>query len=188
VLAQWDKDGRIKVRWRRIEAAGLVSETRPDGRVVGVSKTVTKIMTARYKATDVKAYDTNGKAIAAEKLAKLLKKEVPVLVSADREKVDPLHLRLVKEGTVILVLPKPLAGPPVPGGLAPPPGGIGEGVAPPDAPPPGVTTPPAGAGAPPARGEDDGPRPPQQGTTPPATTPPPQEGAPLPGGSDPSRP
>jgi hypothetical protein len=58
------------------------------------------------------AFDTAGKAIDARTLAQLLKKETPVLFSADGRKVDPFHLQLVKEGTMILVSPPAPQAPP----------------------------------------------------------------------------
>jgi hypothetical protein len=53
----------------------------------------------------VQAFGTDGKPIPAAKLASLLAKEQPVLVSLDGNKVDPFHLRLIKEDTIVLVPP-----------------------------------------------------------------------------------
>jgi RNA polymerase sigma factor (sigma-70 family) len=84
---------------------------------------------------DVEVYGTDGKKIDAKKWHDLLKKETPVLVSSDGRKVDPLHLRLIKEGTLILVLPpagveKGIPTPPVAPAVTPPPSVIDPTVAP----------------------------------------------------------
>jgi hypothetical protein len=58
------------------------------------------------------AFDTSGKAIERKALTDLLKKETPVLVATDGKKVDPFYLRVVKEGTVVLVPPANFRGEP----------------------------------------------------------------------------
>jgi hypothetical protein len=71
----------------------------------------------RIEAKDVRAFGTDGKEIEAARLAELLQAGLPVLVSADGRPVDPFYLRLLKEGTVILVVGEPAprgAEPPVP--------------------------------------------------------------------------
>jgi hypothetical protein len=66
------------------------------------------VMMAEMAAKDVQAYTTGGRAIPAEKLAALLAKERTVLVALDGKKVDPFHLQLYKEDTIVLVPPTPL--------------------------------------------------------------------------------
>jgi hypothetical protein len=59
--------------------------------------------------TDLKkvwACRTDGTSVGPKALAKLLKNRVKVLVSADGNKVHPVHLRGVKKGTLVLILPK----------------------------------------------------------------------------------
>lgn len=60
------------------------------------------------------AYDVRGNRIPPKRLNKLLREEVPVLISADGMMVDPLHLRLYKDDVVVLLAP----------GAASPPGGL----------------------------------------------------------------
>jgi hypothetical protein len=57
--------------------------------------------------------DSTGKAISPDKLAELLDKETPVLVSATGP-VDPFYLLTVKEDTLVLVVPPQLLYPPQP--------------------------------------------------------------------------
>ncbi len=66
-----------------------------------------------FDVEDVKVYDAAGKRVEKAKLARLLKEETLVLVSADGQPVDPLQLRLVKEGTLVFVLPMPTPPPAV---------------------------------------------------------------------------
>ena len=65
-----------------------------------------------HPAADVEAFGTDGRRIPLKALAQLLRDERPVLLSANGRKVDPFYLQLIKEGTVILVLPMPVPPPP----------------------------------------------------------------------------
>jgi RNA polymerase sigma factor (sigma-70 family) len=91
----------------------------------------------QFEPAKVKAYDLAGKPVSAGRLAKLLARETPVLVSADGQKVAPFHLQVIKPGTLVLVvpppeglpatayppaIPAPASPPPAPPDLAPPPG------------------------------------------------------------------
>jgi hypothetical protein len=70
--------------------------------------------TRSYDLDEVRIYDTAGKKMESKALPGLLTKEIPALASADGKKVDPLHLRLIKEGTLILILPETKLRPPAP--------------------------------------------------------------------------
>jgi RNA polymerase sigma factor (sigma-70 family) len=61
----------------------------------------------RYELADVKVVNTRGKAIDETDLAKMLKKETVAMASLHGEPVDPLHLRVLKEGTLVFALPAP---------------------------------------------------------------------------------
>lgn len=63
------------------------------------------VTTAEIPAKFVEAYTTDGKAIPADELAKLLAKDRTVLVAMDGKKLDPFYLQLYKEGTIVLVPP-----------------------------------------------------------------------------------
>jgi RNA polymerase sigma factor (sigma-70 family) len=81
---------------------------RRDGARIDLATTTAR---KEFKLEDIRAYDTKGRQVAGEDLAKRLANEVLALGSRDGKKVDPLHLRLVKEGTLILVFPPLQAGP-----------------------------------------------------------------------------
>jgi hypothetical protein len=68
----------------------------------------------RLAVAEIEAYGTDGKRIEGKALRGRLAKRVAVLVSADGRKVDPYHLQVVKDGTLILVHPVTKVPPPVP--------------------------------------------------------------------------
>jgi hypothetical protein len=124
-VASLDEEGNVRVR---ITEAGERPVTTVKRTVVGgaVREVETTVMTPFFSeivkkvpVKDVKAFDTRGKALDEKALAEALKKETIVLVSADGNPVDPFYLKIVKEGTVVLVLPQD-AKEKTPGPLLPP--------------------------------------------------------------------
>src|SRR5262249_62103595 len=99
------------------------------------------VTTAELPARNVEAYTADGRAINAEKLRTLLAKERTVLVAMDGKKLDPFHLQLYKDDTIVLVPPANTLNM---GGYI---GGYGGHPPPPPPPPP----PPGGRNAPPRR-------------------------------------
>jgi hypothetical protein len=118
VLVQLDQKGQLAVRT-------AVTKYRPVKALDRAGRKITAYLpeagttTRRFDPDEVRVYDTAGKKVEAKALAGLLGKEIPALASADGKKVDPLHLRLIKEGTLVLVLPKakPQAAPAVGAGM-----------------------------------------------------------------------
>jgi RNA polymerase sigma factor (sigma-70 family) len=110
-----------------------------------------------YDLDDVQVLDTKGKQVDKKDVVKLLKEETVAMASFLGQPVDPLHLRVLKEGTLIFLLPVPKQGvaPGFPGvvppGLAPPglpglPGGAPPQAAPVPLPTPTPRGPADGAG------------------------------------------
>jgi len=64
----------------------------------------------KWDARNFHVYDTTGKEILFAQLPGLLANPTPVLISYQGPKMDPLYLKVVKEGTLILVPPKPAPG------------------------------------------------------------------------------
>lgn len=58
-----------------------------------------------YDFQKVRVHDAKGRAVDLSELRKRLKNETLVLISADGRMVDPLHLRLFKEDTLVFLLP-----------------------------------------------------------------------------------
>jgi RNA polymerase sigma factor (sigma-70 family) len=63
-----------------------------------------------YDLNEVQVFDTKGKEVGKKELAKLLKDETVAVASFGDQPPDPLHLRILKEGTLVFVLPLPAAG------------------------------------------------------------------------------
>jgi RNA polymerase sigma factor (sigma-70 family) len=110
----------------------------------------TTLHTQTFDWADVEVLDTKGKKLDKKDVAKQLKEETVALAWFAGQKVDPMHLRLVKEGTLIFVFPAPKGGPGFPGqggviGVpvqppAPPNPGAGGGFAPSGETGPGIPT------------------------------------------------
>jgi hypothetical protein len=65
---------------------------------LNVAEQVVGLGPKEYEATDLK-----GKPLHRADLAKQLAEETPVLIALDGKKVDPYYLKVVKEGTIILI-------------------------------------------------------------------------------------
>jgi hypothetical protein len=76
------------------------AKAKPKVKVTNLTVTMTEM-----PAKDVQAFTVDGREVSAEKLATLLAKERTVLVALDGKKVDPFHLKLYKEDTLVLVPP-----------------------------------------------------------------------------------
>jgi hypothetical protein len=69
-----------------------------------------------YDLNDVTVLDTKGRKLDKKTVAKLLKKETVAMASMWGQQVDPLHLRVLKDGILVFVLPPPKGIPGIPGG------------------------------------------------------------------------
>jgi hypothetical protein len=99
------KGGRLNF-WRKTITYQPVTRALSEqfGSVTSYEQTIALLATG-YAVEQVKAYDTRGRVVEHKTLPGLLKGETVVLVSADGKRVDPFYLRLVKEGTLVFVLP-----------------------------------------------------------------------------------
>lgn len=77
-------------------------KAKPKAKVRVSTLTVT---TAEVASKDIQAYTADGRPVAPEKLAELLSRERSVLVAVEGKKVDPFHLQLYKDDTLVLVPP-----------------------------------------------------------------------------------
>ena len=120
VLARLDADGKLVVKTavptRKVVgvAQPLPGEPSDDvvpgggaGGATARSRVVTTLRAQTYALDDVRALDTEGKAVDKKALAKLLKKETVAMAVFGGQLPDPLHLRLLKAGTLTFVLPVP---------------------------------------------------------------------------------
>jgi RNA polymerase sigma factor (sigma-70 family) len=122
VLVSLAKNGRLAVK-----TVTLIRKQTPaltsDGRSVASYRPDHLLATSHYDLGDIEVFDSKGKKVDKERLPELLKVEIPALLYSSQEKLDPLHLRLIKEGTLVFVLPHSEATPaPAPTIAAPPQG------------------------------------------------------------------
>jgi hypothetical protein len=71
-----------------------------------------------YDFDKVQVFDNKGKKVTSKQVRQLLKKETPALALWG-QKVDPLHLRVLRDGILVFELPPPKGMPGFPG-IAPP--------------------------------------------------------------------
>jgi hypothetical protein len=118
VLASLDNDGKLVVKtairtFRGIGSPGPSSDSAAPGvgGAEGVgggpapAKSVTTLRSQTYDLDDVQVLDTMGMKVDKKELAKLLKEEKVAMATYGSEPVDPLHLRVLKDGTLTFVLP-----------------------------------------------------------------------------------
>ncbi len=60
-----------------------------------------------YELKEIQVLDTNGEQISKEELAKCLKEETVAVATFGDQTPDQLHLRILKEGTLVFILPLP---------------------------------------------------------------------------------
>ena len=113
----------------RIGGPGGAPVPGPGGQV----QMAAKLLTQTFDLDDVQVLDTKGKKVDKKDLPKMLKEETVAMASLYGQEVDPLHLRVLKEGTLTFVLPAPKFAPG--GGFGG--GGVGGPVQPLPAPAPG---------------------------------------------------
>jgi RNA polymerase sigma factor (sigma-70 family) len=120
VCASIAKDGKIIVGIPFITYKTVTTKIKKDGeeKEAYYYEPVAKENVKSFEASDVKAFDVQGKPMDSKDLSKLLEKKTLVLCSTDSRKVDPFYLRIIKDGTVVLVISKPLWDPPT--GFVPP--------------------------------------------------------------------
>jgi RNA polymerase sigma factor (sigma-70 family) len=118
MIAWVDEDGEVIIQ-QKVTTYRMVQKSQGDVQVAYYEPVGIKKLTA-YEAKLVKVFDTAGKPVAATDLPRVLGKKQPVLVSADGRKVDPLHLRLIKDGTLVVVIEPSHQLPPPPVQAVPP--------------------------------------------------------------------
>src|ERR1043166_279910 len=100
------QNGKLVVRTIGVDSVTPVTKV-VDGRHVTSYVLKEKVTLTTYDLIAIKVYDVMGKRVDVRELPKLLNKEIVALISKDGLEVDPLHLRLFKEGTLLFLLPLP---------------------------------------------------------------------------------
>ncbi len=115
-LASIDAKGNLTITYVTCTCVGPMNgeqimpmhEPKETGKVpvkAKVKVTTVMVTTAELSAKHVEAYTADGRPINGEKLKTLLAKERTVLVAMDGKKLDPFHLQLYKDDTIVLVPP-----------------------------------------------------------------------------------
>lgn len=104
VLASIDRSGRLVFRMSVPEYRPRVQPASEGGKEKQVTayEMVHREQTGQVDPKEVETYDSHGKEVDAKDLPALLKRETLALYAAG-EKLDPLQLRLVKDGTLIFL-------------------------------------------------------------------------------------
>jgi hypothetical protein len=104
-LVSLGKDGRfLFIRTAYITFQPVEAITR-DGTRVATYRTMKLMRTQPFHISDIRVLDARGKKIAKGQLPELLKEETPAFIYSGPQEMDPLHLRLIKEDTLVFVLP-----------------------------------------------------------------------------------
>ena len=119
VLVSLTKDGKLVVKMANMIGFGLMNP-QPAGQPlpppgvpkfggVGLMPPQGPIKSS-FDLSEVRVIDTKGEKVGEKELAKLLKAETVAVASLGGHPIDPLHLRILKEGTLVFILPPPTAG------------------------------------------------------------------------------
>lgn len=132
ILVKLGEDGRLTVCQNVVTYRTVTEEvTLKSGRkhLVSTYEEENHKVVAVFPIDRVRVYDTKGRKIDGKELRKRLKGETLALISVDGRPIDPLHLRLYKEDTLVFAI-----------GRSAPPAAAPHAVA---APPPRRAAPPA---------------------------------------------
>ncbi len=109
-----DRDGNAVLKQT---ITGVRPETRTEQVKEGdrvVTRSVPVMVTFQAQNTiplsnkKIEVYRADGKRVTAAEVARLITGDTPVLVSSDGKMVDAVYLRLVREGTLVVVAPPDL--------------------------------------------------------------------------------
>jgi RNA polymerase sigma factor (sigma-70 family) len=107
VLVSLGKDNKLVVK--TVVTGFMLADTNSPGRESRGVELRTVEGNVTVDLDDVRALDTKGNTIDKKALARLIRTETVALAALDGGEVDPLHLRVLKEGTLVLILPDPKA-------------------------------------------------------------------------------
>ena len=126
VLVSLSKDGKLTVKAEHFVAWGIRKPPLPEGEAsaampdephpgprvaIRIDRGVEAMARPQgpqelsYDLKEVQVFDTKGKEVGKKELEKLLKEETVAVAAFGDQPPDPLHLRILKEGTLIFLLP-----------------------------------------------------------------------------------
>lgn len=103
-LVSLAKDGELIVRTGSTFYEPVTARL-ADGRVVTSYRRVSQVRTEHFNRGEFKVRDTHGKPVGAKQLPNLMKGEIVALIHRSQAEIDLLHLRLIKDGTLVFLLP-----------------------------------------------------------------------------------
>jgi hypothetical protein len=108
VIVSWGKSGHIDLRMETLKLVPGTVKVMREGKEEDFHCNILKDVevTRHIALKDVTVYRTDGKRVDPHAVPGLLRKEVLALCSIDGAPVDPIHFRLIKEGTLLLVVPR----------------------------------------------------------------------------------
>jgi len=111
-MARLNKKGQVVLKFQRTQFVPVtVTRVLRDGKEVKEKHTIYEEVTAwedqAYDTKDIKLLGSDGKPLDKKMLPELLKKERPVLYMYGDGEIDSTFLKVIKEGTPIIVLPSP---------------------------------------------------------------------------------
>jgi hypothetical protein len=106
--------------WRDVAAYLPVTTTRANGQKVTSYILVPTTFEQVYPLKAARVLNTRGKRLETKQVQKALKGETVVLLAFGDRPVDPLHLRLLKDDTLLVVLPQDVTPAIMPTAVAPP--------------------------------------------------------------------
>ena len=109
-MARLNKKGQVVLKFQKTRSVRLTAtRVLRDGKEVKEKHTFDELVTdwvdQVYDPKDIKLLGSDRKRLDKKMLPELLKKERLVLIMYGDEKIDSTYLKVIKEGTPILVLP-----------------------------------------------------------------------------------
>lgn len=109
-MARLNKNGQVVLKFQKSRSVPVtVTRVLRDGKEVKEKHTFYETVNGwedqAYDPKDIKLLDSDGKPLDKKELPELLKKERPLLILYGDDKIDSTFLKVIKEGTPILVLP-----------------------------------------------------------------------------------
>lgn len=98
-------NGKVAIRTTQAPVYRPRTVIDPDGVSHTFYEVSFTLRTDRYERSEIEVYDTHRRKLDTRDLPKWLKEEIPALLVVGGREIDPLHLRLIKEGTLIFAVP-----------------------------------------------------------------------------------
>jgi hypothetical protein len=106
VLVKLDRDGKLVVK-SAVTGFQMDEQRRAPGEQSIGTKLVTTVRSDTFRLDDVRVIDSRVKTIDKKTWVKRINRETVAMAVFNGQKVDPRHLRVLKEGMLVFILPAP---------------------------------------------------------------------------------